>query len=71
MSGVNIASRAEEPDPGQRQAAARVQHNFWVLVAAAVVAVGVLTQALKEPGRPAAAVVVCPRTTSPPERGTT
>lgn len=55
---MNIASRGADPIPEQRQAAARVQRNFWFLVAATVVAVGVLTQALRQPSRPATAVVV-------------
>ena len=42
----------------QRQALARVHRNFWLLVAATVLAVGVLSQALRSPSRPATAAVV-------------
>ena len=39
-------------------AAARVRRNFWVLVAATVVAVGVLSQALAHTAGPGTAVLV-------------
>ena len=42
----------------QQQAIARVRRNFWLLVAATILAAGVLSQALKGPNRPATAAIV-------------
>ncbi len=41
-----------------QQAITRVRRNFWVLVAATILAVGVLTEALKAPNSPPAAAVL-------------
>jgi len=51
-------SRASAGGTGRRGTVARVRRNFSLLVAAAVVAVGVLSQALKAPSGPATAAVV-------------
>jgi FtsH-binding integral membrane protein len=42
----------------RRQSIARVRRNFWVLVAATILAVGVLSQALKNPNSSTTAAVV-------------
>ncbi len=46
-------------DDGDRlRALARVRRNFWVLLAATVVAVGILTTAAQQPARPATAGLI-------------
>ena len=47
-----------DPTSARRHAVARVRRNFWLLVAATVVAVGVLSQTLREPAGPATGIVV-------------
>jgi len=42
----------------QLQGVARVRRNFWLLVAAAVIAVGMLSQALRGPNNPGSAAIV-------------
>ena len=52
------ASRAAPAQAAQRAGIARVRRNFWLLVAATTIAVGVLSQALKGPNNPTTAAIV-------------
>jgi len=52
------ASRAAAAEAAHRAGIARVRRNFWLLVAATIVAVGVLSQALKGLNSPATAAMV-------------
>jgi len=55
---TRTASRAAAAQAGHRAGIARVRRNFWLLVAATILAVGVLSQALKGPNNPATAAIV-------------
>jgi len=53
-------ARASRPQPPTQHGAAgaRVRRNFWVLVTATVVAVGLLSRVIDSPASPLTAVVV-------------
>ncbi len=59
---TTVATKQQHSDAAavtaQRQAIARVRRNFWLLVAATILAVGVLSQALRGPNNPATAAIV-------------